>query len=145
MPSSLTPRNSPKQAGFTLIEVMVAFVIVALSLGALTQGALGGLRSSRISGHYQEAVSRARSRLATLGHGVALRPGEQEGDDGGGFRWRTRVTQFAVTAAPQADGVQTPRVALYDVSVGVSWRMDGGTREVVLESRRLALARSAAP
>ena len=80
-----------REGGFTLLEVLVAFAIAAAALTALTQGALGGLHSVRVSGHVQEATSRARSRLATLGRGVPLAPGEQEGDDGGGFRWRQRV------------------------------------------------------
>ena len=132
------------ERGFTLIEVLIAFSIAAMSLSALMQGALGGLQSTRASGHYQEAVSRARSRLATLGHGAALAPGAQEGDDGGGYRWRIRVVQVAAGAS-QTDGPQTPRLVLYGVSVGVSWSMDGGNREVVLESQRLALAPSGRP
>ena len=127
--------------GFTLIEVLVAFTIAAVAVGGLAQGALGGLQATRASGHYQEAVSRARSRLAALGHGSSFASGEQDGDDGGGFRWRTRVVQVAAGAAPPPRGsARGTRIMLYSISVGVSWRMDGGIREVVLESKRLASA-----
>ena len=129
-----------REAGFTLLEVLVAFAIAAAALTALTQGALGGLHSVRVSGHVQEATSRARSRLATLGRGVPLLPGEQEGDDGGGFRWRQRVAPAGDTllAGPgAAPGAAWP--VLLDVSVAVSWRLDGRAREVVLRTQRLAL------
>ena len=133
-----------REAGFTLLEVLVAFAIAAAALTALTQGALGGLHSVRVSGHVQEATSRARSRLATLGRGVPLLPGEQEGDDGGGFRWRQRVAPAGDTllagpgAAPGAvSGAARP--VLLDVSVAVSWRLDGRAREVVLRTQRLTL------
>ena len=125
-----------REAGFTLLEVLVAFAIAAAALTALTQGALGGLHSVRVSGHVQEATSRARSRLATLGRGVPLLPGEQEGDDGGGFRWRQRVAP-AGDPLPAAAGAARP--VLLDVSVAVSWRLDGRAREVVLRTQRLAL------
>lgn len=125
-----------REAGFTLLEVLVAFAIAAAALTALTQGALGGLHSVRVSGHVQEATSRARSRLATLGRGVPLLPGEQEGDDGGGFRWRQRVAP-AGDPLPAAPGAARP--VLLDVSVAVSWRLDGPAREVVLRTQRLAL------
>lgn len=140
------------ERGFTLLEVLIAFAIAALALSTLAHGALGGLQSTRVSGHYQEAVSRARSRMATLGHGAPLLPGDAEGDDGGGFRWRVRVAQVDTVAAPGRAGqpgsgpAGSQAVSLYAVSVGVSWRGDGGTREVVLESRRVqARPRDAGP
>lgn len=138
-----------RECGFTLLEVLVAFAIAALSLGALAQGMAGGLWSAQAAGHYQEAVARALSRLAVLGRGVPLVPGEQEGDDGGGFRWRVRVSQLAATAAPRNSVGPSPAgardVALYAVSVGVSWRMDGRAREVVLDSRRVGVVPREAP
>ena len=134
-----------REEGFTLLEVLVAFIIAAMALGALTQGAAGGLQSARVSGHYQEALSRARSRLATLG--VAPVPGEQHGDDGGGYAWRIEVTPVATAGRPQ-EGVDAPRPAratLFAVTVRISWRMDGGEREVVLATERLGSAPPEAP
>jgi general secretion pathway protein I len=129
-----------REAGFTLLEVLVAFIIAALALGALTQGAAGGLQSARVSGHYQEALSRARSRLATLD--TAPAPGEQRGDDGGGYEWRINVTPIATAGRPR-EGVDPPRsgrATLLAVTIRISWRMDGGEREVVLATERLGLA-----
>jgi general secretion pathway protein I len=136
------------ERGFTLLEAVIAFSIAALALSALTQGALGGLQSARVSGHTQEAVSRARSRLATLGHGTPLLPGDTEGDDGGGFHWRVRVARLVAVAPPDRAAQPSPgpagnqAVSLYAVSVGVSWHGDGGVREVVLESQRVQAAPS---
>jgi len=129
-----------RDAGFTLLEVLVAFVIAALALGALTQGAAGGLQSARVSGHYQEALSRARSRLATLDTGPA--PGEQAGDDGGGFAWQVNVVPIATAGRSREGGEQLrpARAMLLAVTVRVSWRMDGGERQVVLATERLGLA-----
>lgn len=119
---------------------MVAFVIAALALGALTQGAAGGLQSARVAAHTQEALSRAKSHLAVLD--VALRPGEQQGDDGGGFAWRVLVMPVA-TAAPGRDGVDPPRAGramLYRATATVSWTTDGGRRSVALTTTRLGVA-----
>ncbi len=130
--------------GFTLLEVLVAFVIAALALGALSQGAAGGLQSARVSGHYQEALSRARSRLATLGTPV---PGEQSGDDGGGYSWQVRVTPIATAgrAREGIDPMRPGRAVLLGVVVRISWRLDGGEREVALATERVMAAPPEAP
>ena len=135
----MTCRPHSREHGFTLLEVLIAFVIAALALGALSQGAAGGLQSARVSGHYQEALSRARSRLATLGTPV---PGEQSGDDGGGYAWQVRVAPLA-TAARAREGIdpmRPGRAVLLGVVVRISWRMDGGEREVALATQRVTMA-----
>ena len=137
-------RDPTRDGGFTLLEVLAAFVIAALALGALTQAAGGGLQSARVAGHLQEALSRAKSRLAAAS--LAPRPGEASGDDGGGYAWRVRTARLLATPPQPADqGSTRPGVELYSIQVTVSWSLDGGTREVVLETRRIGLAPAEAP
>ena len=116
-------------AGFTLLEVLVATVIAGLALAVLFQGAAGSVRAARVAAHVQEATSRARSRLAALEQAVPV-AAEQSGDDGGGYRWRTRVAQ-----AERGGGF-----ALFDLDVLIAWDLDGGERRVELRSRRMAPA-----
>ena len=124
---------------------MVAFVIAALALGALMQGAGGGLQASRVAAHTQEALSRARSHLAASA--LAPVPGEQGGDDGGGYAWRAATSRLVM--APPArgggsgvGGADAPRrnLMLYSIRVTVSWTLDGGRREVSLDTQRLGQA-----
>jgi general secretion pathway protein I len=133
-------RHSP---GFTLLEVLVAFAIAALALAVLYRGALDGLRTASIAGSYEEAMARARSRLAMVGHGLPLTPGELAGDDGGGYHWRIRIAPLAATAAPP--GAKVPGLGLYAVSVAVSWAAEGRHREVRLDSARLTVLRPGQP
>ncbi|MCQ8279333.1 prepilin-type N-terminal cleavage/methylation domain-containing protein [Acetobacteraceae bacterium KSS8] len=132
------------QAGFTLLEVLVAFVIAALALGALFGGALGGLRAEHTADRMQEALSRARSHLATVGHGVALRPATEEGEDGSGFRWRIAITP-AETSAAQTGAASATRLALYHVVVTEFWPQEGGERSIVLRTERLGTAAGGGP
>lgn len=143
-----------RQWGFTLLEVLVAFVIAAIAIAALVQGAGGGLQNALVATQYQEGVARAQSRLALLD--ASLKPGTSSGDDGGGYTWRTSVTEAASTVrlATQETGVENKggqvtarpqRTVLYDVSVTVAWDAAGRRREVRLDSRRLGVVAMAGP
>ena len=135
-------------AGFTLLEVMIAFAIAALSLGVFYGGVAGGVRTAGVAAHYEAALAHAQSRLAATGGAARLIPGETSGDDGGGYTWRVQVKQAA--SAPFAgvppDATRTaPRAALFAISVTVAWNMDGGERRVTLETARLRSIVAAAP
>ena len=113
------------EAGFTLLEALIAFAIAAFALAALLQGALTGLRATQTATRTEEALARARSHLAAL-EAAPLASADQRGD-GGGFAWRLRVAPEATSGG----------LTLYAVSIAVAWR-DGGTlREVRLETHRL--------
>jgi general secretion pathway protein I len=128
--------------GFTLLEVLVAFIVAALALAVLFEGGLAGVRATRTAGRYEEAVARARSHLAALSAAGALVPEELQGDDGGGYHWHLRVTPIATTAVVRsgdssAAASSQTAVSLYAVSVAISWKADKGERSVELETRRL--------
>jgi general secretion pathway protein I len=135
---------SERTAGFTLLEVLIAFIIAGLAVAALMQAGGSGLASSLAAARYQEAVSRARSHLDAAVHGTALGPADTQGDDGEGFQWHLRVTPAATTMrqAPALARRITTAVTLYAVSVTISWRDGHGTREVRLDSAQVAEARS---
>ena len=140
----MRPDLASREGGFTLLEVMVAFIIAALATGALLQGVGGGLQSTRVAAHTQEAVSRARSRLAALSS-APLQPGEQRGDDGGGFTWLTRVTLITVPGKRALEQERTTNAVLYSLTIRVGWTMDGGAREVSIGTQRLADAALGSP
>jgi general secretion pathway protein I len=124
--------------GFTLLETLIAFVIAAFALALVYQGVVSGLRAYHIADHYQEAVTRARSRLAAISaeeHPVA---GDWQGEDGGGFHWHVRMVPVAGTI-PRAGTDMASRVpiTLYAVSVSVSWTEDGQRRSVQLDTYRI--------
>lgn len=99
------------ESGFTLLEVMVAFIIGVLALGVLWESGIGGWRAARITERSMEALSRAQSHLAVVGHGLAVRPLSEHGEDGSGFYWQLRITPL------QTSG----RMTLYTVEITESW------------------------
>ena len=140
------PERGGRAAGFTLLEVLIAFVIAAIALSVLFSGSLNGLIAVQAATGYEQAVSRARSRLDA--ESVGLTPGDREGDDGGGFHWRVRVSPVETfEGRPRADEAAPPSpegaragVTLYAIDVAVSWSAGGRTRVVQLASERLGVS-----
>ncbi|HJS86168.1 MAG TPA: type II secretion system protein, partial [Acetobacteraceae bacterium] len=90
-----------RERGFTLLEVLVAFIIAALALGELFSVAASDLHAVAVASRTEEAISRAQSHLAAIDAQPVLVAGEQQGEDGGGYHWAVRVAQRAI-AAPEA-------------------------------------------
>lgn len=78
--------------GFTLIEVLVAFLILAFSLGALFTVFSGSLRSVRQGQDYAHATAVARSLLASRDAQGVAGVGEDSGESENGYRWRVAVS-----------------------------------------------------
>ena len=130
----------PGERGFTLLEALVAFAIAAAALTTLVQVATEGRRAVVTALRYQDAVSRARSHLD--GAYAALSPGDQDGSDGGGFRWRLAVRALESTGKRDAAGRQVANtdrlvLTLYAVTVWITWQEGGHERAVRLDSKRL--------
>ena len=125
-----------KKNGFTLIEVMVAFTIMALALAALLQAFSAGLRNIGVAESYALAAMEARSKLAEAGQVVDLEPGESGGDLDSGGTWRAVIEPYETsTSGLEEIGAQ---LKAFTVEVTVSW--DGG-RDLTLRSLRLATGR----
>jgi len=127
-------------AGFTLLEVVVALAIAGLALVGLFEAGSGGLFAVDNAARAEEAVERARSHLAAVGRNAALTEGEFQGDDGGGFHWKIRVQPLMSRRVPTADATTTAAISLYAVEVGVSWEQKGRQQAVVLKTLRLGSA-----
>lgn len=129
----------PGERGFTLLEVLIAFVIASIALAVLYRGAADGLLGSRLAVRTDEAVARARSRLAALCHGPPLAPGEQSGDDGGGYTWRTQISRAATEIVARDGGDQPLRADLFAVRVIMLWPGSIMPHHVSLETQCLSV------
>lgn len=122
-------------AGFTLMEAIVAIVILSGVIVALEHGAAASWQSLREAEGSRQAVAIARRRLA-LASVPPLVQGEVEGQQGR-FHWRIVVAGYDLaTRAPlQVEGLW--------IESAVSWRERpfGPVKTVAL--RTLALQRSA--
>ena len=131
-------RTKRRASGYTLIEVLVAFMILALALTVLLRIFSSGLRNVSLSSDYAHAVLVAESQLATAGITSMLQPGETHGNDGGKFSWTRVVTTYTPFDDYYQSGAQVPA---YYITVTVEWPHAGRTRQVNLSSIRLGQPR----
>ncbi|MGA8191751.1 MAG: type II secretion system protein [Acetobacteraceae bacterium] len=138
-------RRTPgaRQRGFTLLEVLIALVIAGIALATVFRAASENISATGAAARYQEAVSRARSHLD--GTSVNLTFGEQEGDDGGGFHWRTVVRPVESTGKQDSAGrpvapTDSLVITLCAVTVWINWREGTHARTVRLDSERLLIS-----
>ena len=138
--SRLRRAFGPRQAGFTLIEILVSLVVLSLALGLLVRIFSSGLGNARLAEETAFATALAESRLAEVGLAQPLAPGLREGEVQARFRWRVEVSPYDVAEAedPDAD-TGSLDLAAYRVTVTVSWPSAGPQRSVTLDSLRTVL------
>lgn len=124
--------------GFTILEVMVALVILLIALQVLFGGIASSLRTARNTADWARAISRAESHLAAITD-PALVQGEHQGDDGDGYRWRTRVAFLGAAPAPSPTrgGPWARGTGLFAVSVTIFWQEGDAEQSFALNSARL--------
>lgn len=126
-------------SGFSLLELLVAFVILALALGTMMRVFSGGLNNAGLAGEYSRAILLAESRLAELGAQPV--EGEVQGEFDGKYRWHGTVRPWADPAYESGILQQPLPVRLMQIEVKVAWGEQGGkSREVGLSTLQLASA-----
>jgi general secretion pathway protein I len=108
---------SPSQAGFSLIEVILAVLILGVALVGLTEGVTSALTSSKTSETQTTAAMLAASQIETLRAAGSYMDGETEGDFGDEFpqyRWTQTIADADISG-------------LYDVDVVIADNHSGKT------------------
>lgn len=135
-PSALRPPARPRrqrgytQRGYTLIEVIVAFALLALALSLLLGTLSGAARQVRWSGDAGRAALHAQTLLDQVGVGEALQPGQSDGEvDDGRYRWTLTVSPWTDPTLPpttQPRALAGPR--MLELVMTLQWG-DGGPRQ----------------
>lgn len=125
------------QQGFTLIEVLVAFVLLSLTLAVILQIFSSGLRNIGAAEGYTRAMVLAEAKLAQLGNETALASGETGGEDDI-FSWQLVVAPYQ---AESADTEETESaIPLYDVTLEIQWQQGSRRPRISFRTLRTGVA-----
>jgi general secretion pathway protein I len=132
-----------RAAGFSLLEVLVAFVILALVGTVLFRLFGASLNNASLSDEYSRAALHAETRLAAAGAEAPLREGTDQGaSEDGRYTWSTKVEPYSApgTTADQERMAQMLPMRLWRLTVTVTWPTDvGGQRTLALSTVRMAM------
>lgn len=130
--------SGSRQRGYTLIEVLVAFSVLALGLTLLLGTLSGATRQVRWSADAGRAALHAQSLIAQAGVGEPLAPGRRDGElDAGRYRWTLEVQ-------PWVDPTQPPPLLedpfapqLMALRLRLEWGDGGPAQQLQVDSLRL--------
>ncbi|MGE5090224.1 MAG: type IV pilus modification PilV family protein, partial [Candidatus Levyibacteriota bacterium] len=110
------------QTGFSLLEVLVAFMIVALVVTALFRLFGGAMANVSAADDWTRALLVGQSRLAAAAAAQPLRETTETGsEDDGRIEWRTSVVAYVPpgVSADLEQASQTMNTRLFRISVDV--------------------------
>ena len=138
-------REQPRTraSGFSLLEVLAAFVILALVGTALFRLFSGALGNASLADEYSRATLYAESRLASVSAEAPLREGTQQGiSEDGYYAWTAKVEPYSPpgTTPDMENAVATMPIRLWRLAVTVRWPgAPGSERMIALSTQRVAI------
>ena len=140
----MTARTWNNAQGFTLLEILVAIVLLSLSFTMISQLFSGSLRLASLNRSYGEAVTLADQKMGELLQ--AEEPPEKDGFTDNGiykdiFAWDVSVVPYEGLTTEDEDAFP---LELFKVDVKVSWG-EGENQRVISLSSIKSFAKSLRP
>ncbi|ALN79288.1 type II secretion system protein XpsI [Lysobacter antibioticus] len=140
-PGALRRPPSSRERGYTLLEVIVAFALLAMAMTLLLGTLSGATRQVRWSSDAGRAALYAQSLMDQVGVGQPLKPGQRSGEfENGRYRWTLGVAQWRDPAPASSQPVDPNALRLFEVQLAVEWGEGGGGRRLLLRTLRSAAA-----
>lgn len=126
-----------KQQGFSLLEILIAFSILALSLSILLKIFSVGVTTTSIAEEYTAAVQIAESLMARTGVETPLQAGESSGLENEKYDWQVTVSPFEFN--PENADINALNAVLFKVRVTVTWGDEDANIDVDTDKRQIQL------
>ena len=138
----LTPKLPERSSGFTLLEVLLAFVVFALSFSIVLEIVAGSMRSTTRARTFSESALLAQSLMDMVGVDIPLTEGVTSGESPGGYDWDLSISLYQ----PQFEDDRTLELAevagtaLYWVDLELEWGRDHRRQQAHFSTVRSVIA-----
>lgn len=130
-----------RNEGFSLLEILVAFTLLAVAMGVLMQIFSSGVNGATLADRYAKATMYAESKLAGVGVESELKESAVSGKFDDDFSWALLVRPYQDPFAKDQSVVEFEKLMptqLYEVELKVSFTADDRReRAVSLSTLRL--------
>jgi len=132
--------------GFTLLEVMLAFVIFALSFATVLQIMAGSMRSVGRANDDTEVALFAQSVMDMVGTEIPVEEGAYNGIGMDRYNWEMNITLYDSGAEATEQGMNTQELAemtgieLYRVDLYLDWETGRRQRDIHFSTIHSVLA-----
>ena len=133
--------------GFTLLEVMLAFVIFALSFATVLEIVAGSMRSVRRASDDTEVALFAQSIIDLVGNEIPVEEGQYNGIGMDRYEWQLDLTLYAASdddvseeAVNTVELAELSGIELYRVDLYIDWESGQRQRDLHFSTIRSVLA-----
>jgi len=118
---NFSPRSGA--AGFTLIEVLLAFLVFAISFAVVLQILSASTRNTVRAREYTQVALIAQSLMDQVGLDIPLEPGFSTRGETGGYRWEMTINPFTGSAdsGNSVDLAELTGIELLEVELVITW------------------------
>jgi general secretion pathway protein I len=111
------------QQGFTLLEVLLAFVVFAISFAVTLEILTGAIRNTARARQYTESALIAQSVMDQIGMDIPLRSGTSFQGEEGEYSWEVSIQAFQGSGGNDRsmELISLTGVELLEVECTVSW------------------------
>lgn len=111
-----------RSRGFSLIELLAAFVVFAIGFGVMMEMTSSSLRNARVGAEMTEVALWAQSKLDIAGIDAPIKPGAASGEFDRKYRWEMNITEWQPPEdAAQLDVTGVAPIELYQIELIVRW------------------------
>ena len=134
-----------RNQGFTLLELLLAFLVFALSFATVLEILSGSLRNTVRARHYTEAALTAQSVMNQVDLEIPLEAGTVVSGESGDYQWELQIYEYAeVTEDSRTlELAELTGVQLLQVDLAVSWGEPPRAQSRRFSTLRAALAEAA--
>jgi len=119
--NAMPPRA--RSGGFTLLELLLAFVVFSLGFATVLEILSGSMRNTVRARHYSEAALTAQSLIDQVGLEIPLEAGFSANGDSGEYQWALEIFDYRdVGENPHSvELAELTGIDLLQVDLEVSW------------------------